>query len=319
MKILITGGAGFIGYHLAKKLARSSENKITIADNLHRNLSDKELKELVVKPNVVFEKVDLTDLASMKPIWKHYDEVYHLAAIIGVEYCINHPSTVLHVNILSIMNVIKLIIENKCQKLVFTSTSETYAGGLEFGIIEVPTSESVPLVISDIREPRFSYAGSKIVGEQLVMFNAKGNYNYSTIRYHNIYGPRMGYAHVIPKIIKRLYLNERPLVCGNHTRAFCFVEDAVNQTIAVMKKGNNEIFHIGNNDEIYIKDLVKKIIKIYGSKLKPKNISTEPGSVERRCPDISKVKSLGVYPKIDLNKGLKKTINWYKKESLCKL
>jgi len=316
-RILITGGAGFIGYHLAEKLSTDSSSSITIADNLQRGQYDNKFKKLIEKPNITFKEVNLTDINTTRAIWDCYDEVYHLAAMIGVKHCVNDPKNVLYTNIMSTSNIIRLIIENRCKKVLFSSTCETYASGFGLGVVNVPTDESVPLVIGDVKSPRLSYAGSKIVGEQLIHFNSSGNYQYSIIRYHNIFGPRMGYAHVIPEVVKRIYQKESPfkIYGASQTRAFCYVADAVAQTIAVMKsdKTNGEIIHIGNNrEEIAIKDLIEKIFKILDYHPSTINVEGYPGSVERRCPDISKLERLtGVRPRVPLDEALKITVEWY--------
>lgn len=316
-KILITGGAGFIGYHLANKLSEDSTNEIDIADNLARGRADQELKELIAKPNVQFFEVDLTDSNSMKTIRRYYDEVYHLAAVIGVKHCMKDPARVLDVNLKSTMNIIQLVVENKCKKLLFSSTCETYASGFELGIVNVPTDETVPLSISDVTNPRLSYAVSKIAGEQLVIFNAKENYEYAIVRYHNIFGPRMGYAHVIPEILKRVYQKEAPFkVYGaDQTRAFCYVDDAVEQTIGCMRseRASGEIVHIGNNrEEIQIRDLVAKLFNLTDYRSELLEVPAPAGSVKRRCPDISKMARLtGISPRVTLDKALKQTVDWY--------
>ncbi|MBI4222428.1 MAG: NAD-dependent epimerase/dehydratase family protein [Planctomycetes bacterium] len=317
-KVLITGAAGFIGYHLSSKLAQDDNNEIYILDSLSRGRADDELKKLISRSNVRFFNIDLTDLEATKQIWQYYDEVYHLAAIIGVKHCVNNPARVLDVNLKSTMNLIRLLKENKCRKIVFASTSETYASGFELGIVKVPTDETVPLSIADVKNPRFSYAVSKIAGEQMIIFNADKNYNYTIIRYHNIFGPRMGYAHVVSEILKRIYQKENPFrIYGyDQTRSFCFVQDGVEQTIACMRNTstNGEIVHIGNNqEEILIGELVKKLFKLVGYEAKTENISAPLGSVKRRCPDISKIKKLtGVSPKVSLDEALRKTIDWYR-------
>jgi UDP-glucose 4-epimerase len=319
-KVLITGGAGFIGFHLAKKLSVDSSNTICIADNLKRGRTDEDFNQLLLKPNVEFCNVDLTNVDSMKKIWNNYDEVYHLAAIVGVKHCTKDPAGVLNSNIKSTMNIIQLVIENQCKKLVFSSTSETYSGGFELGIVKIPTNETVPLCIVDIKNPRFSYAVSKIAGEQLVIFNSQDKYKFSIVRYHNIFGPRMGYAHVIPEILKRIYQKEMPFkIYGfDQTRSFCYVEDAVSQTISCMESNaaDGEIIHIGNNqEEIMIKDLVKKIFDLVNYNVDTLEMPAPLGSVTRRCPDISKLVSLtSAYPAITLDEGLKKTVEWYWKQ-----
>lgn len=319
-KILITGGAGFIGYHLASKLSLDANNHIVIADNLHRGQMDEDFKTLINKPNVRFEQVDLTDKVSMKSIWTYYDEIYHLAAIIGVKHCMSNPDKVLKINILSTLNMVDLVKETASKKILFSSTCETYAGGFEYNIVPIPTPETTPLMISDITNPRLSYATSKIAGEQIIIFNAKEDYTYAIVRYHNIYGQRMGYVHVIPEVLKRIHLQENPfhIYGANQTRSFCHVYDGVDETIAVMKsdKTDNQIIHIGNNtEEIAIKDLVMKICKIIDVSLQTIEVPAPQGSVNRRCPDISKIKELtGIKPKVSLDEGLKLTVDWYWKQ-----
>lgn len=319
-KILITGGAGFVGYHLANKLSENPADEICIADNLVRGRMDKEFEELLRKPNLRIFSIDLTNLNSVKEIWNYYNEVYHLAAVVGVKHCMRDPARVLEINLKSTMNITQLMIENGCKKIVFSSTCETYAGGFELGIVKVPTDERVPVSVSDIRNPRFSYAVSKIAGEQLVIFNAKDNYDYTIVRYHNIFGPRMGYSHVIPEILKRVYQKENPFkIYGyDQTRAFCYVDDGVEQTIACMRNSSTdgEIVHVGNDqEEILIKVLVKKIFDLLDYKPEVLEVPAPPGSVKRRCPDISKVKRLtGVKPEVCLDEALKKTVDWYWEE-----
>jgi UDP-glucose 4-epimerase len=319
-KILITGGAGFIGYHLAYRLSENNDNFITIVDNLHRGRMDTYMKQLISKQNVRFFEIDLTDIDLMrKNIWEHYDEIYHLAAIIGVKHCMQHPDMVLRVNFLSTMNIVDLAKENKVGKIVFASTCETYAGGFKYGIINVPTDENVPLLVSDINNPRWTYASSKMTNEQMIIFNSPNSYRYSIVRYHNIYGQREGFAHVIPEILVRIIDGERPLrVYGaDQTRSFCHVYDGVSQTISVMESENtdNEIINIGEESEISIKDLVCQILKTLDIKCEIKEMDPPVGSVDRRCPDTTKLKKLTNYKStVSFEEGIKMTIEWYRKE-----
>ncbi|MCB0420793.1 MAG: NAD-dependent epimerase/dehydratase family protein [Bdellovibrionales bacterium] len=319
-QILITGGAGFIGYHLGVKLSENKDNHVTVADNLQRGRFDKDFEELIAKENVTFENVDLCDVNSMQSISKYFDEVYHLAAFVGVKHCMKSTEKVLYTNIQSTINMIDLVKKNRCKKLVFSSTCENYASGFSLGVVKVPTDETVPLSIADVKNPRLSYAGSKIVGEQMVIFNAPGNYNYSIVRYHNVFGQRMGYAHVVPEVVNRIFKKENPFkVFGSdQTRAFCHVSDAVEQTIATMESDKivDEIIHIGNSsEEIRISDLVKKIFSILDYKPELNEADAPEGSVNRRCPNTKKIESLsGLKPKKTLEEGLRLTVDWYWKE-----
>lgn len=320
-KVLITGAAGFIGFNIAQKLSKDKNKKIILVDNFERGQMDLSFKKLLENDNVEFIKCDLTDNQEIKKIDRYFDQIYHLAAKVGVKHTHKEPEEVLRVNIISLMNIIDLIKKNKCSRVLFTSTSEVYSGGHDFGIVDLPTDEDVPLVISDPFNPRFSYAGSKIVGEQTVIHNGnKYGFDYNIVRYHNIYGPRMGYAHVIPEVIKRIKEKEDPFkIYGyDQTRAFCFIDDAVQGTIDIMENNdvNNEIFHIGNDkEEIEIKKLIQKLFKLTNYNPEIKLVEAPDGSVERRCPDITKIKNKVNYnPKTNLNEGIKITYEWYKKD-----
>lgn len=319
-KILITGSAGFIGFHLAQTLSLDPNNFLVLTDNLQRGRLDSSLNELQTRSNVKFYAEDLLELDAESEIWGYYDEIYHLAAMVGVKHCVKNPQNVLEINILSTLNIIKLAKKNSCKKIVFSSTCETYSSGYSLGLVPVPTDESVPLMISDIKNPRLSYAVSKIAGEQLIIFNAPENYDYTIVRYHNIYGPRMGYVHVIPEVIKRICKKEKPFkIYGyNQTRSFCYIKDAIAQTIAVMRsdQANDEVIHVGNDrEEIEVAYLVKKVFSILGYDVETENIEAPVGSVNRRCPDISKMTRMtGLLPQVSLDEGLDVTIKWYTNE-----
>ncbi|MBU0662309.1 MAG: SDR family NAD(P)-dependent oxidoreductase [Candidatus Diapherotrites archaeon] len=318
---LVTGGAGFIGLHLSAALAEQNK-AVTIADNLSRGKMDPELKLLAERDNVEFIEADLTNPAGLMKLGKpeNFDFVYHLAAINGTRYFYEKPEQVLRVNILSAINILDWFSAQKKNrsKIVFSSSSEAYAGGVSLGVSKIPTPETAPLVIEDVTNPRWSYGGSKIAGELLFMNYAR-HYGFplSIVRYHNIYGPRMGNDHVIPEFIMRAAKDENPFKIqgGEQTRAFCFVDDAVRATILVAEseKTNNEIIHIGNNlEEIKISELAKKIIAAAGSNAEIETTDMPEGSVMRRCPDITKLRTLtGYEPGIMLDAGLKKTAEWY--------
>jgi len=319
-KVLITGGAGFIGFHLAKLLAKTQE--VTICDNLFRGKDDSELKQLLTLKNVSFLKCDLTERRELEKLEKNYDYVYHLAAINGAKYFYEIPDKVLRVNTLAVINILDWFINSNCKKILFTSSSETYSGTMNKFGVKIPTPETVPLCVEDVKNPRWSYAGSKIVGELFFINYARiHGFDMSIVRYHNIYGPRMGHEHVIPEFCTRIHRKEDPfkIFGGKETRAFCYIDDAIRATKLVMesKRTNGEIVHIGNDkEEITIMDLVKRMFKIAGFHPKLDIKAAPPGSVKRRCPNIDKLKKLtGFESKIDLDIGLKRTFEWYKNEN----
>ena len=315
-KVLVTGGAGFIGYHLSKHLAKEG-NEVTIVDNLFRGKMDNELKELIGMENVKYIGADLTDYNSFEKLDVYFDYVYHLAAINGTRYFYEIPNKVLRTNILSTINILDWFVKSECKKILFSSSSETYAGAMRKSRLPIPTPEDVPLCIEDVKNSRWSYAGSKIIGELLfINYAKKYDFNMTIVRYHNIYGPRMGYEHVIPEFLLRIYKKMDPFpVYGNTSRAFCYIDDAIEATELVMKNKNcnGEVLNIGNDlEEINMVDLAKTMFKILNYNAKIDIKSTPEGSVDRRCPNINKLKTLtGYKPKISLKEGIELTHKYY--------
>lgn len=318
-KILITGGAGFIGNHLAKELSENKENQITILDNLYRGDMDSEFKNLINKENVDFLNSNLLDESTYENLDNDYDEVYHLAAIVGVKNVEENPHKVLEINSKSVMNLLEWFVESDSKKILFSSSSEVYAWTSTFYDIPIPTPEDVPLSVDNPSNKRATYALSKIFGEMsIINYCREYDKDYSIVRYHNIYGPRMGMAHVIPELIKKTLTGEGKLevFSVDNTRAFCYIKDAVRATMKVMKSSdtNREILNIGNDqEEIKIGKLAEKIIETVGQHKEIKPVELESDKISRRCPDISKLKKLCDYqPKYPLEKGLEKTYEWYK-------
>lgn len=315
-RVLITGGAGFVGYHLAAFLLKRGGIHVTLVDSLSRGRRDHDLDELLRSDGVKFIQGDLTERATITGLGGPYDALYHLAAVVGVKRCVEDPAGVLRTNLLSTINVADFVAGGGAKRLFYSSTSEVYAGALDHGLLPVPTPESVPIVISSPESPRFSYAVSKLAGEQYVRFRAqKKAFSFAISRYHNVYGPRMGYSHVIPEVIKRVLEKENPfkLIGGNQTRAFCHVSDAVRATVAVTESGvSGELFHIGTDRETPIRELVDRVFSEFSYRPKLVDVPAPEGSVARRCPDISKLKRVVKFtPEISLERGLPEVCRWY--------
>jgi len=324
-KILITGGAGFVGYHLARHLLKKRDNFLTIVDNLQRGKMDADFSALLKDKRIKFIKADLTKQDFYKKLDSDFDHVYHLAAINGTKLFYEMPQEVLRIDILALVYILEWI-KNlpKKPKLCFTSSNEAYAGALEsFGKLPIPTPENVPLVISDPYNARWSYGATKLVGELFVIHYAKA-YNFPAVivRPHNFYGPRAGYDHVIPEFCLRIINKVDPFAIygAEDTRTFCYIDDAVEAMQMLMDSAKTngqpiETVHIGATDEIVMLDLAKKLFNITGWQPKKLDIkSSPPGSVKRRLADISKIKRLvGWKPKTSLEDGLRRTFAWYKK------
>jgi len=317
-KILITGGAGFIGYHLARELSRDRVNRVDLVDNFVRGKKDDEVESLSTLPNVRLIAGDLTDPATFARLDTDYDDVYHLAAIIGVSNVIERPHEVVRVNAVATLFLLDWFTKSTCRKLLFSSTSEAYAWTQQFHPLPVPTPEEVPLALTDLANPRSSYAGSKIFGELAVhnycrMFGKP----FTIVRYHNVYGPRMGYEHVIPQLFERARGGQNPLVVysADHRRAFCYVDDAIAMTIGAMcsPAADNQTINIGNDHEEHsIGELAQRLLIQAGiaSAIEPRTAEHDP--IVRRCPDITKARELlGYQPRITLDEGLAGTLAWY--------
>jgi nucleoside-diphosphate-sugar epimerase len=322
-KILITGGTGFIGYHLANRLALEG-NEVTLADNFFRSERDADLEALLGRPNVKLIEADLTIAASWDKVGSGFDYVYHLAGINGTKLFYEMPHEVLRIGILTAMNAIEWMRSknnNPRAKILYTSSNEAYAGALEaFGKLPIPTPENVPLVISDPYNPRWSYGGQKLIGELIFIHYAEAhNLRMSIVRPHNFYGPREGYMHVIPEIIERIRnkVDPFPIFGADDMRSFCYIDDAVEAIQKVMEseKTDRGTYHIGSNEEIVIKDLIEKIFAIMGWRPAKLDIKQSPaGSVKRRLADVSKIKKdTGWEAKTPLEEGLRKMVEWYTK------
>ena len=322
MKALITGGAGFVGFHLANKLSDILSNEITIIDNFERPNEDKEFARLLNKQNVKHLNLDLSDYRSFDQLpLDYFDEVYHFAALNGTSNFYNFPARVLKVGTFSTINILDWVAKHKEKpQIIYTSSSETYAGTAKIldQDFPIPTPEDVPLTIDDVSNVRWSYGVSKLLGEVAFYSYRKswGIDNFKIIRLHNIYGPRMGNEHVISQFIERFLSGTRPfeIFGGSNTRSFCFIEDVLDALEKVKDKGKpGEIYHIGNDDEeIRIDDLAKLIFDINEEDYEFVVHEAPEGSVDRRCPNIDKIKSLGHRKKVALEDGIKKTFEWYR-------
>ncbi|MGZ4611817.1 MAG: NAD-dependent epimerase/dehydratase family protein, partial [Kineosporiaceae bacterium] len=254
MRALILGGAGFIGVHLARRLAAEG-CEVTIVDDFSRGRQDPELEAL----GLPVVHADLTDPAAYVGLPTGWDQVYMLAAVVGVRNVEKDPARVVRVNTLALLHLLDWL--EAPSKLFFASTSEAYAGGVSLGLVPVPTPETVPLVIEDVASPRFTYGISKMLGEAAVIHTARSKgFPFVIGRFHNVYGPRMGADHVIPELLLRAERGEDPFVVygTDQSRAFCYVDDATDAMSRLMASNaaNGRLVHIGNDrEEIVIGDL----------------------------------------------------------------
>lgn len=324
--ILITGGAGFVGYHLAKHILKNSDDSIVLVDNLQRGRMDGDMRDLLEsnRDRVTFMEADLTDPLSVTRFPQNVSQVYHLAAVNGTKWFYEMPDETLRINTLSLIYILEWIktLPEK-PKLCFTSSNEAYASALaSFGQLPIPTPEDIPLVISDPYNPRWSYAGTKLIGELFVIHYAeKHGFNAVIVRPHNFYGPRAGYDHVIPEFCGRIasHTDPFPINGADDTRSFCHITDAVRAMEMLMNASSTnghpiQTVHIGSTEEVTISELAERLFAVTGWKPSKLDIHPSPeGSVKRRLADIQKIKQLISWePEISLEEGLRTTHTWYK-------
>lgn len=315
--MLVTGAAGFLGYHLSQALHQRGYD-LTLCDDFSRGCNDPEFQALRQCEGIRFLNLDLVRTESFQNLGGPYDFVFHLAAVNGTRFFYEKPDEVLKINLLSTIYLLDWFVSSGSKKFLFASSSEAYAGTISLFQGLLPTPETIPLCIPDIYNPRFSYAASKIAGEGLVIhYSRRHRFRMHIARYHNIYGPRMGMEHVIPQLIQRAMAKENPFkIHGEkHKRAFCYVSDAVEATLRLMESDrlDGEVVHIGNPaEEIEILELAKKICSLADWDPCYEALPAPPGSVERRIPSIKKIgEVLGFRPKIHLTTGLNKTYEWF--------
>jgi len=316
-KVLLLGGAGFIGFNITKYLAENRNYSLTIADNFARGKEDRLFTELVEKHQIRVVAGDFTDPGTYQLLDEQYDQVYMLASVVGVDNANSIPHEIIRINTALIFNTLEWIRRSKVSKVLFTSTSECYAGTIEAFGYKTPTPEEVPLCIQDIGHPRFTYAVTKMLGESgFLNYSRILGFEATIVRYHNVYGPRMGFKHVIPHLVVRFRNGETPFKVYGHdqTRSFCFISDAVMGTVLAMEQPgtNREIYHIGTQEEITIGELIHYAGDLMKFEGEYENAPTYPGSVSRRCPDITKARTqLGFEPQVKWTEGLRQTVDWY--------
>lgn len=309
--VLVLGGSGFIGAEICNIL--SHKENVICADNYSRNE-----QKYKINKNVEHCEVDITDYNQVYSICKHVDVVINLAFINGTKNFYQRPRDVFKVALEGQMNVIKAIDACNINRFIYASSSEVYQTPNI-----VPTPEEVPLVIPNINNPRFSYGGGKILGELMCVHYLPQKVKYQIFRPHNIYGPNMGFEHVIPEFIKKIYSakknnkNEYEIKVqglGESSRSFCYIKDfGIAFGLIWDKARDNQIYNIGNDQETKISYLLDLLAKISQRKYVLLSEDLPKGSTLRRCPDISKLKDLGFSPSYSLQNGLEETHDWYLK------
>jgi nucleoside-diphosphate-sugar epimerase len=316
VNVLITGGAGFVGSHLAEAfLDRGDE--VTVLDMA----PDLKVRHLRNRPGfrMIRESVLKTDILEGVVAWA--DLVYHLAAVVGVEHYVGDPYQVLTVNINGTQAVLAAAFRFG-KKVVFSSTSEIYGRNTA-----VPFDEDSDRVLGSTRIDRWCYATSKAAGEHLCFAFARMGLRVVVVRYFNVYGPRldaMDRGRVVTIFMGQVLRGDPITVIGDgqQTRTFIYIDDAVRATVAAGLRLEAEglPINIGTDDEVSILTLAQLMIKISGSSspitLVPKEAVYDRGyeDIPRRVPAVRRMHEvLRVWPEVSLADGLGRTIEWFKR------
>jgi nucleoside-diphosphate-sugar epimerase len=306
---LVTGGAGFIGSAIVKNLLKNG-NSVTVLDDFSRgSISRLEENQNEIK----FVDLDIRDSEKVLKVFKDHDfnAVIHLAYINGTSSFYSKPEEVLDVALSGIKNVIEGIRLSRIDEFYLASSSEVYQNPEIF-----PTPEDIKLVVPDPNNPRFSYGLGKIVQEFMTLNFLRNLDKVIIFRPHNIYGPDMGFGHVVPELFLKIAESKSNFIelkgSGKQKRSFCFIDDFISAfEILLQQNVKSGIYNIGSNFECEIIELAKIISDLYNRKLE--FVSTIPplGETSRRVPDLTKLKNLGYKAEFSIDKGLKIYKNWF--------
>jgi nucleoside-diphosphate-sugar epimerase len=311
---LVTGGTGFIGSALVRKLV-SHGHAVRVLDN---NSRGKSARLSDIDGHYEFVEADIRNPTATRDAIKGVDSVIHLAYVNGTEFFYKHPELILDIGIRGMLNVLDGCRSESVGELIVASSSEVYQNPPS-----IPTTEDVPLIVPDPLNPRYSYGGGKILWELMALNYGRANFDRVVIfRPHNVYGPDMGWEHVIPQLVmraKKLIASSTtgPLPFpiqgdGSETRAFVHIQDFTRALTTLLDHGQHlNIYNIGNDEEITIKSLVDHVWTNLNREYTLIPGELTKGSTPRRCPDISKLRKLGFEPQINIAEGIKDTVQWY--------
>jgi len=305
-RILVIGGAGFVGSHLVDQLLDEPVREIVVLDNFVRG-TRANLSNAVKDKRVTVVDGSITDLNLLRELMTGTDYVFHLAALWLFE-CVHQPRSALEVNVGGTFNVIEAAHEAGVKKIVYSSSASVYGDAMF-----TPMTEEHPF------NNRTMYGATKIAGEQFLRaFHEQHKLNYVGLRYMNIYGPRMDYkgtyVSVIMKVLDRIDEGLPPVIFGDGSQAYDFihVDDVARANIQAMKSdATDEFFNVGMGIKTTIDELVSRLLSITGSDLKPEYRSQEQMFVTHRVGSTEKAQKLIDFEaKITLDEGLKSVVEW---------
>ena len=311
---LVTGGTGFIGSYLVRRLVKDG-HRVCVVDN---DLRGRHHRLLEIAGEFELMSCDVRDTTAMINAARGVDSIIHLAALNGTENFYTRPELVLDVGIRGLYATLDAARANGVEEFILASSSEAYQTPAV-----VPTPENAPLTIPDPWNPRYSYGGSKLISEIIVANYLRDVFKKLIVfRPHNVYGPDMGDEHVIPQLTARAakqcarYASgEVPFPIqgdGSQTRSFIYIDDFIDCLMLVISNGaHRETYHVGTEDEVSIACLAEMIFAEIGRKayLLPSDLPA--GGTLRRCPEISRIRALGFAPLVLLEDGIRRTVEWY--------
>ena len=315
MRVLITGGAGFLGSHLTDALlARGDE--VYVLDIAQ----DHKIRHHLENPRFHYVRDSVLSREILDGLIYPADLIYHLAAVVGVEHYVGDPYQVLHVNINGTQAVLNLAFKYR-KKVVFSSTSEVYGRSLQ-----IPFEEDGERLLGSTQIDRWCYATSKGAGEHFCFAFHKLGLPVVVLRYFNVYGPRMDrmdMGRVITIFMGQLLRGDPLTVIGDglQTRCFTYVDDAIRATIAagLKEEAIGEVVNIGTDEEVSIKALAELMIRLGGSRSTVKYMTQADvygpsyEDIRRRVPSIKKMRQiLGIEAQVPLDAGLQRTIEWFR-------
>jgi UDP-glucose 4-epimerase len=302
MRVLITGGAGFIGSHLAEYLRERAD--VRILDNLRTGD-----RRTLGQRDIDFVEASVLDAAAMRAAVSGVDFVFHLAAMVGVQESMENPQACVETNVLGTLNVLRAAADAGARKLVFASSAAIYGDDPP-----VPTPETAA------PKPKSPYAITKLDGEYFCeMFAREGWLKTAALRFFNVFGPGQDpaspYAAAVPAFLRRATCGE-PLAIfgdGEQSRDFVYVKDAVSALIFAAE--NNELsgaFNCGYGRRTTINELVHRILALTQSESRPNHLPERPGEVRHSCASVEKLRAAGWLPVSNLEQGLRETIEGFR-------